>query len=103
MLNSARRWTKNRVEGGRSRRCRSRILRRQSSATAFLRPALEGGNVLLLTDAPVTKLNLEGTRCTGVTYLHNGEPVSIRAGREVVLSAGAIDSPRLLGATSSLC
>lgn len=70
--------------------------RRQSSATAFLRPALKGGNVTLLTDAPVTKLNLEGTRCTGVTYLHNGEPVSIRAGREVVLSAGAIDSPRLL-------
>ncbi len=70
--------------------------RRQSSATAFLRPVLSGGNVTLLTDAPVTKLNMDGTRCTGVTYLHNGEQLSINATREVVLSAGAIDSPKLL-------
>ncbi|PWE53461.1 glucose-methanol-choline oxidoreductase [Metarhizobium album] len=70
--------------------------RRQSSATAFLRPAMRGGNITLLTDAPVVKLDLEGTRCRGVTYLHNGEAVSIRAAREVILSAGAIDSPRLL-------
>ncbi len=70
--------------------------RRQSSSTAFLRPMLDGGNVTLLTDAPVTRLNFDGTRCTGVTYLHNGEPVTIDAGREVVLSAGAIDSPKLL-------
>jgi choline dehydrogenase len=70
--------------------------RRQSSSTAFLRPVLDGGNVTLLTDAPVTKLDMDGTRCTGVTYLHNGEPVSIKASREVVLSAGTIDSPKLL-------
>lgn len=70
--------------------------RRQSSATAFLRPAMDMGNVTVLTDAPVQKLNLEGTRCTGVTYLHNGEAVSVQAGSEVILSAGAIDSPRLL-------
>lgn len=70
--------------------------RRQSSATAFLRPIMDMGSVTVLTDAPVQKLDLDGTRCTGVTYLHNGEPVSVRAGSEVILSAGAIDSPRLL-------
>ena len=73
--------------------------RRQSSATAFLRPAMESGNVTVLTDAPVVKLNFDGTRCTGVTYLHNGQPLTIAAQNEVILSAGAIDSPRLLMAS----
>lgn len=71
-------------------------LRRQSAATAFLVPAMADGNVTLLTDAPVQKLDLNGTTCTGVTYLHNGVPVSVQAGAEVILAAGAIDSPRLL-------
>lgn len=73
--------------------------RRQSSATAFLRPAMEGGNVTVLTDAPVQRLNFDGTRCTGVTYLHNGQPVTVNAQNEVILSAGAIDSPRVLMAS----
>lgn len=70
--------------------------RRQSSATAFLRPVMDMSNVTVLTDAPVIKIDVEGTTCVGVTYLHNGQPVSVRANREVVLAAGAIDTPRLL-------
>jgi choline dehydrogenase len=70
--------------------------RRQSAATAYLRPVMDMGNVTVFTDAPVQKLNLAGTKCTGVTYLHNGKPVSVNAAQEVVLCAGAIDSPRLL-------
>lgn len=70
--------------------------RRQRSSTAFVAPAMATGNVTLLTDAPVHKLDVEGTTCTGVTYLHNGQPVSVRDGAEVILAAGAIDSPRLL-------
>ncbi len=70
--------------------------RRQSTATAFLKPAMERANLTVLTDAPVTGLTFDGTRCTGVTYLHAGEPRTVRAEREVVLAAGAIDSPRLL-------
>lgn len=70
--------------------------RRQSSATAFLRPIMDMETVTILTDAPVLKLDMQGTHCTGVTYLHGGEPVSVRASAEVILSAGAIDSPRLL-------
>lgn len=70
--------------------------RRQSSATAFLRPIMDMENVTVLTDAPVTKLRMEGTKCIGVTYLHNDAPVDVRANSEVILSAGAIDSPRIL-------
>lgn len=70
--------------------------KRQSSATAFLRPAMENGNVTVLTDAPALKLVIDKGRCKGVTYLHNGAPHTVHADAEVILSAGAIDSPRLL-------
>jgi len=70
--------------------------RRQSTAVAFLKPAMERDNLTVLTDAPVTRLVFEGDRCVGVTYLHAGEPRTVRAEREVVLAAGAIDSPKLL-------
>jgi choline dehydrogenase len=70
--------------------------RRQSTAVAFLKPAMERPNLTVLTEAPVTKLVVEGNRCVGVTYLHAGEPRTVRAEREVVVAAGAIDSPKLL-------
>lgn len=70
--------------------------KRQSSATAFLRPAMESQNLTVLTDAPVLNINIENGVCKGVTYLHNGEPHTLMAGSEVILSAGTIDSPRLL-------
>jgi len=69
---------------------------RQSSATAFLRPLMDGDNLVVLTDAPVQRLVIENGVCTGVTYLHGGQPVTVRAESEVLLSAGAVDSPRLL-------
>jgi len=70
--------------------------KRQSSATAFLRPAMESENLTVLTEAPVLKINVEKGVCNGVTYLHNGEPHTVAANNEVVLCAGAIDTPRLL-------
>ncbi|MCG8358764.1 MAG: GMC family oxidoreductase N-terminal domain-containing protein [Kiloniellales bacterium] len=70
--------------------------KRQSSATAFLRPAMAGKNLTVLTDAPAIKLVIDKGRCKGVTYLHNGKAHTLYADREVILSAGAIDSPRLL-------
>lgn len=69
---------------------------RQSSATAFLHTVSDMPNVTIFTDAPVMNLNFKGTRCTGVTYLHNGEPHSVSVVKEVVMSAGTIDSARLL-------
>ncbi|MCG8594123.1 MAG: GMC family oxidoreductase N-terminal domain-containing protein [Kiloniellales bacterium] len=70
--------------------------KRQSSATAFLRPAMARKDLTVLTDAPAIKLMVEKGRCRGVTYLHDGQPHTVYADREVILSAGAIDSPRLL-------
>jgi choline dehydrogenase len=70
--------------------------RRQSTAVAFLKPAMARRNLTVLTDAPVLKLLFEGSRCVGVSYLHDGKPRTVRADREVVMSAGAVDSPRLL-------
>ena len=70
---------------------------RQSSAVCYLRPALASKTPpTVLTDAPVTKLLFEGERCTGVEYLHNGEAVKVVAHKEVLLAAGAIESPKLL-------
>jgi choline dehydrogenase len=70
--------------------------RRQSAAVAFLKPALTRPNLTVLTDAPALKLVFEGDRCVGVSYLHDGRPHLARATTEVVLAAGAIESPRLL-------
>jgi len=70
--------------------------RRQSTGVAFLKPAMARKNLTVLTDAPVTRVVLEGNKCVGVEYLHNGQPRVIRAEREVILSAGSIDTPRIL-------
>lgn len=71
--------------------------RRQSSATAFLRPAMESrDNLTVLTDAPVREILIENGRAVGVVYLHGGEPHTLRAEQEIILSAGAIESPHLL-------
>lgn len=70
--------------------------RRQSSAVSFLYPIREQKNVTILVEAPVIKINFTGTKCTGVTYLHDETPVTVNVSREVVVSAGAIDTPKLL-------
>lgn len=71
--------------------------KRQNSATAFLRPAMEkNAKLTVLTEAPVLKLVIEKGRCVGVTYLHAGKPVTVRANKEVILSAGALMTPKLL-------
>ena len=70
---------------------------RQSTAVGYLHPALASETPpSVLTDAPVTELIFEGSRCVGVEYLHNGKPVKVIAQKEVLLTAGAIESPKLL-------
>jgi choline dehydrogenase-like flavoprotein len=73
-----------------------RNVRRESAATAFLRPAMRRGNLTVLTHAMATRVLVEGGRAVGVTYLLDGQPRIARAGGEVVLSGGAVNSPRLL-------
>jgi choline dehydrogenase len=70
--------------------------RRHSAATAFLAPVLGQPNVDVQTMARVTRLLAEGTRIVGVEYLRDSRIRQVRAKEEVLLCAGAIDSPRLL-------
>jgi choline dehydrogenase len=69
---------------------------RMSAVRAFLRPALSRPNLTLLLSTDVLKLDFEGTRCVGVKVLTNGTVKDIAADKEVILAAGAINSPRLL-------
>lgn len=70
--------------------------KRHSASRAYLRPALQRPNLSVVTHAHVTKLTFEGGRATGVAFRANGRDRTEHAVREIVLSAGAINSPHLL-------
>jgi len=70
--------------------------RRWSAADAFLHPIAKRGNLEIITDAHVTQIDLEGKRATGVTFRSNGRQQTLRAAREVILAAGAYNSPQIL-------
>ena len=70
--------------------------RRNSAARAFLRPAMKRANVTVLTKAHATRVIFEGRRAVGVEYRHKGRLTQARAGREVILAGGAINSAQLL-------
>lgn len=69
---------------------------RQSTAAAYLHPARARANLTVMTDARAHKLRLIGTHCVGVDVEQNGHPLTVYANAEVVVCAGAVDSPRLL-------
>ncbi|MDT0682958.1 GMC family oxidoreductase N-terminal domain-containing protein [Roseicyclus sp. F158] len=69
---------------------------RCSAATGYLRPALKRSNLRLETEAHVTRILFKGHRAVGVEYRKGDRLVSLRARREVILSAGAIGSPQIL-------
>ena len=69
---------------------------RMSAARAWLEPARSRVGFKLEPRAHVTQMNLEGQQVTGVTYFKDGNRHEVRARREVVLSAGAINSPQIL-------
>src|SRR6202047_3570956 len=69
---------------------------RVSAARAFLRPALSRPNLTLLLKTNVVKLNFKGARCMGVKIMTGGTVSDIAAGKEVILAAGSINSPKLL-------
>ncbi|MGO4527231.1 GMC family oxidoreductase [Microvirga sp. 2MCAF35] len=70
--------------------------RRWSSARGFLKPALSRPNLKVEIQAHATRILFEGKRAVGVEILQNGALKRIFARKEVVLSAGAIASPKLL-------
>ncbi|ABG31209.1 FAD-dependent oxidoreductase [Roseobacter denitrificans] len=73
-----------------------RDARRSSTARAFLKPAQTRANLTVRTRAEVSRIKLEGHKAIGVLLRHNGADLLIRADREVIVTAGAIGSPRLL-------
>lgn len=70
--------------------------RRSSAKEMFLGAARNRPNLKILTNAHVTKLTFDGSRCTGVKYLIDGIEHHSRSGCEVILSAGTIQSPQIL-------
>jgi choline dehydrogenase len=69
---------------------------RSSSVSAYLRPAMHRENLRVLTEAKATRVLIEQGRAVGVQYDQGGSRVEIRAEREVIVSSGAINSPKLL-------
>jgi choline dehydrogenase/4-pyridoxate dehydrogenase len=70
--------------------------RRCSAAEAYLRPALRRPNLTIETGAAANRILLEGGRAVGVEYVRGGAVQVARAGREVILCGGVINSPQLL-------
>jgi choline dehydrogenase len=71
--------------------------KRHSAATAFLHPAARKHNIDIRTNALVSRIRFEGRKAVGVDYIDgDGKTHSINARQDVVLSAGPIQSPKLL-------
>ncbi|WP_369046421.1 GMC family oxidoreductase [Sinomonas sp. P10A9] len=73
-----------------------RNARRESASTAYLRRNRRRANLTVRPNSLATKVLIENGRATGIDYTCNGRPQTVRARREVVLSSGAVNSPRLL-------
>ncbi|MFK4265308.1 GMC family oxidoreductase [Streptomyces milbemycinicus] len=69
---------------------------RVSVAAGYLHPVMGRPNLDIVLCAEVTRLELSGSRATGVEFIQRGHTRSVRAREEVVLSLGAINTPKLL-------
>ena len=74
----------------------NRNARRCSAVAAFLRPAMARPNLAVETRAVATRVVVESGRAVSVDYRRRGRAATVRAAREVLVSAGAIGSPKLL-------
>src|SRR5580700_1552815 len=70
--------------------------RRQSIFRAYTFPYMDRPNLTVLTQAQVIKVTFEGRRATGVELVCEGKHFRIGAGREIVLSLGAVNTPKVL-------
>jgi choline dehydrogenase len=70
--------------------------RRMSTARCYLDPIRRRANLRIVTGALTENLLLDGRRCTGVCYSVSGTRHEAQAAREVIVSAGSINSPQLL-------
>jgi choline dehydrogenase-like flavoprotein len=70
--------------------------RRWSSARAFLEPAKKRPNLTILTNTVVSRIRFEREHAVGIDCLNGGQAVQFRADREVILSAGTLNTVKLL-------
>lgn len=70
--------------------------KRASTSRTYLKQARGRKNLTVVTGALALGLDFAGTRVTGVRYLHQGVERTASAARETIVSAGAINSPKLL-------
>ncbi len=69
---------------------------RWSVARGYLEPARTRPNLAIITNALATRIVFDGKRAVGVRYTQDGTERVVRAQREVLLAAGALQSPQLL-------
>jgi choline dehydrogenase len=69
---------------------------RASAARTYLRPAMKRPNLEVVTKAQVRRILFDGKRAIGVEFARGGAIERAEAGREVILSAGAVNSPQIL-------
>ena len=69
---------------------------RMSAARAYIGPAKRRANLIIARKALAERIVMQGKRAVGVTYRQNGQLRSATARREVIVSAGAVNSPQLL-------
>jgi len=72
---------------------------RHSVAAAFIHPNLDRANLDVRTGAHISRLTFDGHRATGVEYRHGDRTRTVRARREVIVSAGAFGTPQILMAS----
>ena len=70
--------------------------RRDSAATAYVRPVRRRPNLFIQSGAQVMRLLFDGRRAVGATYVEGGRTQRAHAGREIILCGGTVNSPQLL-------
>src|SRR3546814_772644 len=84
------------IEGASPLQFNTRYGRRQSAAVGYLSPAMKRRNLHVLANTRVRKIDVVGGSASAVVLQNAGGEQTIRADREIIVSAGAIGSPQLL-------
>jgi choline dehydrogenase len=70
--------------------------KRQSIFRSYVYPIMDQPNITVLTGAMVARIQFAGKRATGIEFVYEGKTICAQATREVILSLGAINTPKLL-------
>ena len=89
-------WNGERADGTIWSQLNVKAGQRHTAAAAYLDPVADRPNLTILTEAVVSRLQITAGRCAGLEVRLSGQPKILTAKRDIILSAGAFDSPRLL-------